>query len=97
MDARIDEACYEEMISSLRIFRSEITMAVSGLHAVVSNCVSHLTEEDNAVRPICEALLMAEAYYLNAAEEASAIASAMEEELEAQRREDAVMNGDGEE
>ena len=94
MADRMIEANYEAMISALTSFASNVTAATEELQSIVAACRQGLSEEDEAIGPITADIGKSEKKYYECCKQALFIAKAMEEELEAIRREREAMRDD---
>lgn len=92
--ARIDEAKYEAMISALYRFASQVYVSASEMQTLASVCTQALGEEDKAVPEIYAKIRDCQLKYAEATNQAKAIAAAMQEELDEQRKEDQVWSND---
>ena len=92
--ARIDEAKYEAMISALYRFASQVYVSASEMQTLASVCTQALGEEDKAAPEIYAKIRDCQLKYAEATNQAKAIAAAMQEELDEQRKEDQVWSND---
>lgn len=92
--ARIDEAKYEAMISALYRFASQVYVSASEMQTLASVCTQALGEEDKAVPEIYAKIKDCQLKYAEATNQAKAIAAAMQEELDEQRKEDQVWSSE---
>lgn len=83
----IDEQKYEEMISALSQFASNVYVAASEMQSCAVVCVSAIGEEDNAVSSIYKGIEKCGLKYTELAKMAKGIVDAMQRELEKQKRE----------
>lgn len=94
MADRVNEQNYESMISALQQYASKIDTEVDNMQSLGNTCVQAIGEEDNAVSQIVSKLKACEKKYLEAAKQALDIAKSMQEELDAQKKEDELWNSD---
>lgn len=94
MAQRVDEAKYEAMIAALYKFASNVYTTASEMQTVANQAQSALGDEDKAVGEIYKRIKDCQLKYAAATEQAKAIASAMQEELEEQRKENQVWESD---
>lgn len=94
MAQRVDEAKYEAMISALYTFASNVYTAASEMQSLASVCAQALSEEDKAVGEIYTKIKDCQLKYAEATNQAKAIAAAMQDELDEQRKEDQVWSSD---
>lgn len=94
MAERVNEAKYESMIAALQRFAANVSTLAEEMGACASTASSALSDEDEAVPEICRMIKSSELKYMKACKEALNIASAMQEELDEQRRERDVWTGD---
>ena len=93
MAQRVNEANYNAMITALGNFARNISTSADEMKSLAATCVSALGDEDKAAAPISKTTACA-GKYLQAASMALKIAKAMQQELDAQKREDSVWSGD---
>lgn len=94
MAQRVDEGKYEAMISALHSFATNVYTSSSEMQTLASVCAQALGEEDKAVGEIYSKIKDCQLKYAEACSQAKAIAAAMQEELDEQRKEDQVWNSD---
>lgn len=92
--ARVDEAKYEAMIEALNTFANQVSSAVAEMESIAATSVNAIGAEDAAVGPINEQIRKSREKYDLAVQEAGRIAAAMQEELDEQRKEREVWDGD---
>jgi len=88
--ARIDEKKYEDMISALHTFASNVYNASSEMQSLATVCASALGDEDPAVSQITSKINECQVKYSDACDTARSIANEMQEELDEQRQENDV-------
>lgn len=94
MAQRVDEAKYESMITALGIFAQNVYNASTEMQALAGVCVQAIGEEDKAVAEIYKQVKECQEKYAEACAQAKDIATAMQEELDEQRKEDEVWSSD---
>ena len=94
MAQRIEEAKYEAMISALYAFANNVYSASTEMQSLTAVCSQALYEEDKAVPEIYAKIKGCQLKYAEACAQARAIAQAMREELEEQKKEDQVWAND---
>ena len=92
--ARVNEAKYNQMISALYTFAGNVYTSASELQTLASVCVSAIGEEDSAVPKIYNDIKACQLKYMEAVEQAKKIAAAMQEELDEQKKEEAIWNSE---
>lgn len=92
--ARVDEAKYEAMIEALNTFANQVSTAVAEMESIAATSVNAIGSEDAAVAPINAQIRKSREKYDLAVQEAKRIAAAMQEELDEQRKEREVWDGD---
>jgi hypothetical protein len=88
--ANINESKYEEMISALHIFATNVDLASSEMQSLAVVSASFLGEEDPAVSGIASHINTCRIKYAEACETARKIAYEMQNELDEQRNENQV-------
>lgn len=92
--ARINEQKYEEMISVLHTFATNVYNASSEMQSLATVCASALGDEDPAVAQITSQINDCQVKYADVCETARSIANEMQEELDEQRKENEMWSSD---
>ena len=94
--ARIDEKCYENMMTALYTFANVVYTKTSEMQTLAYTCTNVLGEEDSGTKEIYKKVSATQIKYAEAAKEARDIAAALQEELEDQKKEDQIWNSEDE-
>ena len=94
MAQRVNEQKYEAMIAALTQFASSVSEKASEMNNLGAMCKQALGDGDEGVEKAISELRSCQRKYLEASKQALEIAQAMQEELDAQRREREVWNND---
>lgn len=92
MANRIDESKYEAMISALYQYATNVYTHASKMHTAAVIIKGALGEDDKGAQEAYRHVTQCQEKYADVTEMAKKIAKAMQEELDEQRKEDAIWN-----